>query len=728
MLGEGRGHGAPALTFERFDHFAVVGHRERRHQVVQFTRHEQVRVGLRTPPEVALGDQEGLHQERPARCHERLDVGEAGAVQIVERQHHVEGAQLGPGRREVGIPPIDIQPAGAAQLPSPLERRGVIIDRHDRAPEHRRSDRVPPFPARQVEHPHPRSKEMIVPGEPGAGPGELGHDRGRRSTEIVGHRTSVTGLGSRPWDLLVIGGGVVGAGIARDAAMRGLRVVLVERGDLGAGTSSHSSRLVHGGLRYLEHGDFRLVFEALHERAILRRIAPHLVHPLAFVFPVHRGDRVPLWKLLAGMWLYDLLAVTRNVRAHRMLGKRALLRAEPMVRERGLVGGARYWDCQVDDARLTLATARSAEAHGAALVTYAEVEGLERSDGRVVGARLVDRLDGGRATVSATVVVNATGPWSDALRQMEDPAAPPVLRLTRGAHVLVRRARLGHTDAITLTSAVDGRVMFVLPWGEWSYVGTTDTDHDGGPDNVQATAADITYLLRSANAAFPTAHLLPEDVVTTWAGVRPLVRNDAALSTAAVSREHVIFRGNGGMFSIVGGKLTTYRRMAAEMVDRVSDELRRIDGRPRPPRARTDLEPLPGGTAADLSPLHARALETGLTRETADHLVARYGDELLAVVNLVAADRRLAERIHPTHPAIAAEVLHVTRRELARTVEDVLVRRLHLYYETSDAGLPAAGVTARLMGEVLGWEADEVAAAAERYTAAVRSRIRGMQA
>ncbi|MEO6068193.1 MAG: glycerol-3-phosphate dehydrogenase [Gemmatimonadales bacterium] len=535
----------------------------------------------------------------------------------------------------------------------------------------------------------------------------------------------MTGLGSGPWDLLIVGGGVVGAGIARDAAMRGLRVALVERGDLGVGTSSRSSRLVHGGLRYLEHGDFRLVFEALHERAVLRRIAPHLVHPLAFVFPVHRGDRVPLWKLIAGMWLYDLLAGTRNVRAHRMLGKRALLRAEPMVRERGLVGGARYWDCQVDDARLTLATARSALAHGAALATYTEVEGLERSDGRVVGARLVDRIDGTRATVHATVVVNATGPWSDALRQMEDPAVTPVLRLTRGAHVLVPRARLGHTDAITLTSAVDGRVMFVLPWGPWSYVGTTDTDHEGTPDDVHATEEDVTYLLRSANAAFPHAHLVAEDVVVTWAAVRPLVRNDAKLSTATVSREHMILRGAGGMLTIVGGKLTTYRRMAAEMVDRVGEELHRIDGRPRAARARTDLEPLPGGTAADLTPLHARALDTGLTVDTADHLVARYGDEAQAVVNLVAADRHLAERLHPAHPAIAAEVVHAARRELALTVEDVLVRRIHLFYETTDAGAAAAATTARLMGATLGWGPEAVARAAEAYVALVRAKIRG---
>ena len=534
----------------------------------------------------------------------------------------------------------------------------------------------------------------------------------------------MSGLGTGPWDLLVIGGGVVGAGIARDAAMRGLRVALVERGDLGAGTSSRSSRLVHGGLRYLEHGELRLVFEALHERAILRRIAPHLVHPLAFVFPVHRGDRVPLWKLIAGLWLYDLLAGTRNVRAYRVLGKRALLRAEPMLRERGLVGGARYWDCQVDDARLTLATARSAILHGAAVATYAEVEALEHRDGRVVGAQVVDRIDGTRATVRATVVINATGPWSDAIRRLEDPAAAPILRLTRGAHVLVSRARLGHTDAVTLTSAVDGRVMFVLPWGAWSYVGTTDTDHDGTPDDVHATAEDVTYLLRSANAAFPNAHLVPEDVVATWAAVRPLVRNDAALSTAAVSREHLILRGSGGMLTIVGGKLTTYRRMAAELVDRAVEELRPLDVRPRAPRAPTDREPLPGGTAVDLTPLHARALDVGLSPDTADHLVARFGDETLAIVNLIAEDRQLAERIHPGHPAVAAEVIHVVRRELVRTLDDVLVRRLHLFYETTDGGVAAAAPTARLMGPLMGWGPAEVAGAAESYAALVRRTIR----
>src|SRR6478736_1551665 len=524
-FGEGGGHCPPPVAFEGFDHLATIAHGERCDEPVQFARPQQVIVRLRPPAEMALGDEESLHHQVPTRCDTRDHIIHPRPVKIVEAQDHIKNAQLGPGCREIDLSPFDGHSARRGQRTSPLDRRGVDVHGEDRRAELRGGDGVAPFPAGEVEHPHSRAQEMSVPLEPRTGPG-------------VVHRSSVDAIGAGPWDLLVIGGGVVGAGIARDAAMRGLKVALVERGDLGAGTSSHSSRLIHGGLRYLEHGELKLVFEALHERATLLRIAPHLVHPLAFVFPVYRGDRVPFWKLLAGLWLYDLLAGTRNVRLHRSLGKRALLRAEPMLRERGLVGGARYWDCQADDARLTLATARSAREHGAVIATYAEVEGLERGDGRIIGARVVDRLTGTRATLHATVVVNATGHWSDALRMMEDPAAKPILRLTRGSHVLVPRARLGHTDAITLTSAVDGRVMFVLPWGAWSYIGTTDTDFDGGADDVHTTAEDVTYLLRSANAAFPHAHLVPEDVVATWSAVRPLVQDPDATTTASVSREH----------------------------------------------------------------------------------------------------------------------------------------------------------------------------------------------
>lgn len=518
-----------------------------------------------------------------------------------------------------------------------------------------------------------------------------------------------------PADLLIIGGGITGAGIARDAAMRGFRTILVEQHDLGFGTSSRSSRLVHGGLRYLEEGDLTLVFEALRERRVLLDIAPHLVRPLPFVFPVHRGDRVPLWKLWAGIFLYDVLAAFRNVRWHTLLGKRRLLRQEPMVRERGLMGGVRYFDAQCDDARLVIATARSAIRHGALVANYMRVEDLLRADGRVQGARVRDELSGAEGSVQARLVVNATGPWCDAIRRLEDPDAAPVLRPTKGVHVMVRRERLGHEAALTLTSPIDGRVMFVLPWGEFSYIGATDTDTDEGPGDVRAAAEDIVYLLRSANAAFPNAHLGESDVLATWAGLRPLIAPGDAVGASQISREHLILTGPGGMLTIAGGKLTTYRVMAEQLVNHAAAALHALDGRPKPPAPPTGSEPLPGGEVRDLEPMGSPGLELGLSIATVDHVVRLFGSECAAVFNLVREHRELARPLDANSPAIEAEVVHVTRRELARRVEDVLVRRLHLYYETPDHGAAAARRTAELMGSELGWDAARVSEEIDRY-------------
>src|SRR2546425_3037256 len=325
-------------------------------------------------------------------------------------------------------------------------------------------------------------------------------------------------------DVLIIGGGITGVGIARDAALRGFRTALIDKADFGAGTSSHSSRLIHGGIRYLEQRAFHLVFEASHERRVLLKIAPHLVRPLAFLFPVYRGGRIPAWKLRAGMWLYDLLAIFRNVHWHRWLRAKRARRVEPGLRDRGLVGAALYYDAQTDDARLVIATVRSAIRAGALAANYVETTALLKPDGRVRGAVVRDVLTGETATIRANVVVNATGPWSDRLRKLDDPQAPPMLRLTKGAHVTVPRRRLGNEHAVTLLSQIDGRVMFVLPWDDLSYIGTTDSDDDVSPDEVRATADDVVYLLRSANAFFPHARLSPADVVASWAGLRPLLR------------------------------------------------------------------------------------------------------------------------------------------------------------------------------------------------------------
>jgi glycerol-3-phosphate dehydrogenase len=539
------------------------------------------------------------------------------------------------------------------------------------------------------------------------------------------HRTRLTALSAmavEPLDVLVIGGGITGAAIARDAALRGFRTALVDQGDFGGGTSSHSSRLVHGGLRYLEQYEFGLVREASRERRVLLGIAPHLVRPLPFLFPAYKGARVPAWKLRLGMWLYDVLAAFRNVRRHRWLGRKAALRLEPGLREKDLEGAALYYDAQADDARLVLATVRSAARAGALVANYAAVTSLLKPDGRVHGATVRDVLSDHPYTLRALVVVNAGGPWVDQLRLLDDPHADPLLRPTQGTHVAVPRRRLGHHEAVTLTSPIDGRVMFVLPWEDLSYIGTTDTDEAVSPDEVRATGPDVVYLLLSANAFFPLAHLSPRDVVATWAGLRPLLRPDRAVAPSAASREHRIVESASGLLTIAGGKLTTHRVMARDMVDQVADRLRALDGRPRPARAPTDRLPLPGGETRDLEGL-VKAAAARVPEATARHLVGRYGSEAAAVLNLVDRDRTLGEPITPARPELWAEVVHGVEREMAVRLTDVLVRRLHLFYETHDQAVPLTSAVADRLGAALGWDAPRRAAEIADYLKLVeRSR------
>ncbi|OLC07511.1 MAG: hypothetical protein AUH42_03450 [Gemmatimonadetes bacterium 13_1_40CM_70_11] len=525
-------------------------------------------------------------------------------------------------------------------------------------------------------------------------------------------------MAADPVDVLVIGGGITGAGIARDAALRGWRTALVEKSDVAGGTSSRSSRLIHGGLRYLEHHDFRLVFEASRERRVLLHIAPHLVRPLPFLFPCYRGGRVPAWKLRAGMWLYDLLAAFRNVRRHRWLGPQEVRRREPGLRHRDLQGAALYYDAQTDDARLALATMRSAAQSGALIASYAEATALLKPAGRIGGAVVRDTLTGRTLNARASVVVNATGPWVDALRRLDEPRAAGLLRPSKGAHVAVPRARVGNTNAITLTSPLDGRVMFVLPWGDLSYIGTTETDDPGvpppPPEATYASATDVVYLLRSANALFPNARLAPQDVRSTWAGLRPLLAPDKNLSASQVSREHRVVESASGLITIAGGKLTTYRVMARDVADRVGQRLRALDGRPLPPRARTDEIALPGGETADLEGLMKTAKQRGVPDATAQHLVAKYGSESAAVLNLVDRDRALGATILPGRPEIWAEVSHAVEREMALRLSDVLIRRLHLFYEAPGQAAAAAVSVSERLAALLGWDAarraEEVAA------------------
>ena len=521
-------------------------------------------------------------------------------------------------------------------------------------------------------------------------------------------------LAAEPVELLVIGGGVTGAGIARDAAMRGIRTALVDMSDFGSGTSSRSSRLIHGGLRYLEHGHLRLVFEACRERRILLRIAPHLVWPRSFLFPIHKGGRVSAWKLEAGLWLYDILALFRNVRVHRMLSKRALLQAEPGLRARDLQAGARYFDAQCDDPRLALANVRDAHRHGALVANYAKVDHLDSAGGGIGGARITDLVTGDSLFARALVVVNATGPWSDGIRE---PDGRALLHRTKGTHVVIPRQRLGNQEAITFVSPVDGRVMFMVPWGTLSYIGTTETELKDQPETVRATADDVVYVLRSVNALFPEARLSPEDVLATWAGVRPLIRQQDSEDPTAVSREHLIVESDNGLLSIVGGKLTTYRSMAAEVVDRVGQVLHERDGRSVARRAPTDREPLPGGEARDLDVVIESLVVDGFDRSIATHLGHTFGAEAPVIARLAQSDPRLAEPVIPGHTTMWAELLHAMRREMALTLTDLLIRRTHLFYVAPQQVSDAIEQIARFAAQEMGWDRERQQAeiAAYRY-------------
>lgn len=508
-------------------------------------------------------------------------------------------------------------------------------------------------------------------------------------------------LAAHSFDVLVIGGGITGAGVARDAAMRGLTVALVEGSDFASGTSSRSSRLIHGGVRYLEHGQLHLVFEACRERRILASIAPHLVRPMQFMWPVFEKARIRLWKLRVGLFLYDALALGRNLGRHRMLSTHVVTALEPELRHLGMVGGASYFDAATDDIRLTLATVLSARDAGAVVANHLSVHDLLMTNDGVCGARAVDLRTGLDVEIRSRVVVNAAGPWSDAIVRMAEPQARRAVRGTKGVHVSVPHERLRNNGALTLLSPIDGRVMFVIPAGAFSIIGTTDTDYDGRPDRVRATTADIIYLLRSANAFFPAAHLTPADVVASWAGIRPLVASGDK-NPGAASREHAIVWTVPGLLSVTGGKLTTYRAMAADVMDTVARRMR-VGHR----RAPTHKSPLPGGEIASIEDEHAMARATIGAPDIAEHLVSAYGTRWREIWQIASLDRSLAERLLPELPYIGAELEWGVTQEMACTLGDLLIRRLHVAFETRDHGMSVAETVVQRLAPMLDWNAED---------------------
>ncbi len=378
-------------------------------------------------------------------------------------------------------------------------------------------------------------------------------------------RRDLDALEAEAFDLLVIGGGVTGAGAALDAALRGLRVALIDKGDFASGTSSVSSKLIHGGLRYLEHGDFFLVYEALHERRRLLRNAPHLVRPLRFVLPFYAGGRVPPWKQRLGLLLYDLLAGRSGIRRSRGYPRERLKRDFPGLQRSGLQGGAEFYDAQMDDARLCVEVVRTAALNGAVAANYIEAVAFEKEAGLARGVRALDRLGGREVRIRARQTLNAAGPWGDAVRRLAGDDAGPSLRPTKGVHVLAPGR--GLTAAFLLLHPAAGRVFFVIPWLGKTLIGTTDTVCDDAPDRIRAAPADIDYLLQGHNHYF-NPPLSPSDLLSSFVGLRPLVRTRPG-EPSALSREFALSASPSGLLSVSGGKYTTYRRMAEVAIDAV---------------------------------------------------------------------------------------------------------------------------------------------------------------
>jgi glycerol-3-phosphate dehydrogenase len=527
------------------------------------------------------------------------------------------------------------------------------------------------------------------------------------------------------FDVVVVGGGITGVGVALDAVSRGLKTALVERDDFASGTSSKSSKLVHGGLRYLQQGEVRLVYEALHERQRLRRNAPHLVRVLPFLIPIlgkpptggsGAGTKSVVSRKIAramgsAMWMYDLTGGWRIGKLHRRLRKETAFTHMPTMPRDRLLSAYLYYDATVDDARLVLTIAQTAAARGAAIANRCQVTGVVRGGPSQRVSALVVRADGDDITVRGRVIVNAAGVWSDDVRAMDEGEHPDSIRPAKGVHLTVPWSKVRNDIAVVIPVPKDKRSLFVVPWGDngdgtfqHTYVGTTDTEYTGPLDDPQCTADDIAYVLRALNASIDPAGDGPvtvDDVTGVWAGLRPLVKRADSGRTADLSRRHSVTRSASDVITVTGGKLTTYREMAQDTVDQVLDVIGRRAA------CRTKRLKLVG---SDSMPASADA-----------HLAGRYGSLTPAITALVDADPSLGRPLVAGLPYLRAEAVHAVRHEMATTLDDVLSRRTRARLLDRSATVAAAGDVARLIGPELGWDQAETDRQIDRFTTSVHA-------
>ena len=520
-------------------------------------------------------------------------------------------------------------------------------------------------------------------------------------------RTIPNDIETRRFDLIVIGAGINGVAIARDAAMRGLSVVVVEKDDIASGTTSWSTRLIHGGLRYLEHAEIGLVRESLRERERLLRNAPHLVQPLGLLLPIYQGARRGPLLIRAGMTLYDLLSYDKSLDHHHMLKRDAAIRAVPAINSAGLRGAALYYDAQVVYAeRLAVENALSAAEHGAVIITHARVNKIVTEGAVVRGAEFCDEIDGATIRVQARAVINVAGPWVDRLlnETLDRDAGGRLIGGTKGSHIVIDRLSVLHDKALYF-EANDGRPIFIVPWNGFHLIGTTDLRFDGDLDNVKISDAEIAYLLDEAGRLLPGSDIGYDRIRYSYSGVRPLPYG-ADGSPGDVTRQHMIIDHAPqlhGLFSVVGGKLTTHRSLAEGAVDEIQDLIGQRT------ECLTATAPLPGGAGIAVEPF-TRALnaKAGALAPRVDRLVRIYGANAPTILDLATAEASLAEVFDPASGALAAEVVHAVEHEAAVSIEDILMRRTMVGLGPS-LGVGADEAAARIGVARLGWSPEAAA-------------------
>ena len=530
--------------------------------------------------------------------------------------------------------------------------------------------------------------------------------------------SALTSLGSESFDVLVIGGGVNGVGAALDAATRGLKVALIESQDIAAGTSSRSSKLIHGGLRYLEQYDFKLVREALHERELLvSTLCPHLVKPVGFLFPLTEKFKERTY-VGAGLALYDALrGFQRALPWHKHLSQKQINEIAPSLRPDIILGAIKYFDAQVDDARHTLSVARTAARHGAVIATRVSAESLIREGKSVTGVVAKDLVSGKTISIKAAVTVMCAGIWSDELHSKFDLKAGYDVTMSKGVHIVLPGSAIKSDAGIILKTPVS--VLFIIPWADKWIVGTTDTPYTGDRTEPFASREDVQYIVDQANRVL-TPQINVDEIIGVYAGLRPLVSNNKNSLTTKLSREHTVDRPAPGFVSIAGGKYTTYRIMGRDVIDLAVNELRKLTS-----ESVTDKLPLVGadGYFALVQQVDRIALESGLSVETVTHLLNRYGSMISEILELVKETPSLSKRLSADLPYIKAEIYYAASHEGARSVDDVISRRTRIAFEAHNYGVELTESIAEIIAPVLGWSAKERKASVAAYESLVEREL-----